>query len=427
MLSDTTRLALGRRPNYDMEWVDNFKRSFSLLIYLGLSRGNPALLGAEIHRRPKGDLVWLHVPNLTRLAATLHFIDRLCVMRPDLNVLVTTVVKTRPDDLPREILWSPISSEHPAAVENFLSHWRPDLCLWSYGSLRPSVIHNTAKRRIPLFLIDVDETSFPSRRWRWFPGLRQTLLRQFDRILVANPRVGQYLVDHKVLASAIESSGLLPEGKVALLCDPQEHVRLTQGFKGRPTWLAMGLCKQEIQAVILAQKHAMRVAHRLLLVAVPDKSDDFGLMVDHALEMGLKASIWQADQMPGDNVQVLVVQNQHDMALWYRLCPISFLGKTLASDTAAFNPYDAIALGSAVLHGPHVSPHAAAFARLSAAGAARQVDNADDIGEAVMALIASDLCATMAVAGWQVLTEGAGVCDRLVDLVCDRLEQPKEL
>jgi 3-deoxy-D-manno-octulosonic-acid transferase len=79
------------------------------------------------------------------------------------------------------------------------------------------------------------------------------------------------------------------------------------------------------------------------------------------------------------------------------------------------------------LHGPHVSPHAAAFARLSAAGAARQVNNADDIGEAVMALIASDLCATMAVAGWQVLTEGAGVCDRLVDLVCDRLEQPKEL
>jgi len=173
VLSDTTRLALGRRPNYDMEWVDNFKRSFSLLIYLGLSRGNPALLGAETHRRPKGDLVWLHVPNLTRLAATLHFIDRLCFMRPDLNVLVTTVVKTRPDDLPREILWSPISSEHPAAVENFLSHWRPDLCLWSYGSLRPSIIHNTAKRRIPLFLIDVDETSFPSRRWRWFPGSRK--------------------------------------------------------------------------------------------------------------------------------------------------------------------------------------------------------------------------------------------------------------
>jgi hypothetical protein len=42
-------------------------------------------------------------------------------------------------------------------------------------------------------------------------------------------------------------------------------------------------------------------------------------------------------------------------------------------------------------------------------------------------LIASDLCATMAVAGWHVLTEGAEVCDRLVDLVSDQLEQPKEL
>ena len=410
-----------------MEWIDNLKRSFSLLIYLGLSRGNRALVGSQTHTRPKGDLVWLHLPNLTRLAATLHLIERLCFMRPDVNVLVTTVVKTRPDALPCDILWSPISSEHPAAVESFLSHWRPDLCVWSYGALRPSVIHNTAKRQIPLFLIDVDETSFPSRRWRYLPGLRQTLLRQFDKIFVANPHVGKYLIENKAPEAVIESPGLLPEGKVALLCDPQEHGRLAQGFKGRPTWLAMGLCKQEIEAVILAQKQAMRVAHRLLLVVVPDKNDDSKLMLEHALEMGLKASLWQDDQLLGDNVQVLVAQNQHDMALWYRLCPISFLGKTLVSDVGAFNPYDAIALGSAVLHGPHVSPHGPAFARLLAVGAAQEVGNADEIGKAVMALIASDLCATMAVAGWQVLTEGAEVCDRLVDLVSDQLEQPKEL
>ena len=110
-----------------MEWIDNLKRSFSLLIYLGLSRCNRALVGAQTQTRPKGDLVWLHLPNLTRLAATLHLIERLCFMRPDVNVLVTTVVKTRPDALPCDILWSPISSEHPAAVESFLSHWRPEL------------------------------------------------------------------------------------------------------------------------------------------------------------------------------------------------------------------------------------------------------------------------------------------------------------
>ena len=410
------------------EWIENLKRSSSLRIYLGLSRGNRTLLGAEAIARPKGDLVWLHLPNLSRLAATLHLIARLCFIRPDIKVLVTTLVKTRPEQLPLEILWCPIVSEHPSSVESFLSHWRPDFCLWSYGALRPILIHNTAKKQIPLFLIDVDASSFPVRqwRWRWFPGLRQTVLGQFEKIFVVNPTVGQQFVANSGSRTVIEPIGLLQEGKIALVCDARKHSRLSQCFKARPSWLAMGLCKQEIQSVILAQKHAMRVAHRLLLVIVPNKADDCALTVDHALGLGLKAELWQVESVPGDNVQVLVAQNSQDRALWYRLCPISFLGRTLVSDIEAFDPYDAIALGSAVLHGPHVSPHASSFAKLSAVGAAQEVNGAEEIGKAVMALIASDLCATMAVAGWQVLTEGAEVCDRLVDLIGERLEQPKE-
>ena len=64
--------------------------------------------------------------------------------------------------------------------------------------------------------------------------------------------------------------------------------------------------------------------------------------------------------------------------------------------------------------------------RLASVQAAQERDSADEIGKAVMTLIASDLCATMAVAGWQVLTEGAEVCDRLVDMVSDQLEQSGE-
>lgn len=410
-----------------MEWIENLKRSFSLLIYLGLSRGNRALLAVEPEVRPKGDLVWLHLPNLARLAPTLHLIERLSLIRPDIRVLVTTLVKTRPEHLPARILWSPIASEHPVSVERFLSYWQPDLCVWSYGALRPSIIYNSAKKRIPLFLIDVDDTSFSSRRWRWFPGLKQSMLQQFEHIFVADSEVGRLLIENKASQEVIEPLGLLQEGQVPLLCDAQAHGALAQSFKGRPTWLAMGLCEQEVQAVFSAQKQAMRGAHRLLLVVVPYQATHGALILKKALEMGLKAEVWNANSVPADTVQVLLATDQQDAALWYRLCPITFLGRTLVGDVAAFDPYDAIALGSAVLHGPHVSPYAPSFARLSAVGAAREVGSADEIGNAVMALIASDLCATMTVAGWRVLTEGAEVCDRLVDLVSDRLEQLEEL
>jgi 3-deoxy-D-manno-octulosonic-acid transferase len=409
-----------------MEWIDKLKRSFSLLIYLSLSRGSPVLSGPEPHNRPTGNMVWLHLPNLALLAASCHLIERLCVLRPDVNILVTTVSKTRPDHLPSDTFWSPIASEHPSAVESFLDHWRPDLCLWSYGNLRPSLLHNAAKKNIPLYLIDVDETSFQTRRWRWFNTLRRTILRRFQAILAITPKAGAIAVKNGAPREIVKTWGALQEGKVPLLCDDDEWIRLTQCFRGRPVWLASGLETAEVEIIILAQKYAMRVAHKLLLVLALERAEDLEMMQEVVVQMGLKAALWRTGDVPNDNVQVLLAPDTTDLGLWYRLCPISFIGKTLVSDIGAGDPYEAAALGSAVLHGPHVAPYAPSFMRLASVEAAQERCSANEIGKAVMTLIASDLCATMAVAGWQALTEGAQVCDRLVDMVNDQLEQSGE-
>lgn len=409
-----------------MDWIEKLKRSFSLLIYLSLSRGNPALSGPKPENRPAGNLVWLHLPNLTLLAASVHLIERLCAVRPDVSILVTTVLKIRPERLSPDIFWSPIPSEHPYAVEGFLTHWRPDLCLWSYGNLRPSLLHNAAKKNIPLYLIDVDDTSFQTRRWRWFNTLRQTTLRRFQAIWTVTPNAGTIAVQNGAPKEIVATLGALQEGKVPLPCDENERSRLTYCFRGRPIWLAAGLATAEVETIMLAQKHAMRVSHKLLLVLVPDRAEDIEMMQDLAVQMGLKAALWHTGEVLNDNVQVLLAPGITELGLWYRLCPISFIGKTLVSGIGAGDPYEATALGSAVVHGSHVAPYAASFVRLASVQAAQERDSADEIGKAVMTLIASDLCATMAVAGWQVLTEGAEVCDRLVDMVSDQLEQSGE-
>jgi 3-deoxy-D-manno-octulosonic-acid transferase len=409
-----------------MEWIEKLKRSFSLLIYLSLSRGNPAISGPKPDNRPPGDLVWLHLPNLALLAPSVHLIERLCALCPDLNILVTTVSKTRPERLSSDIFWSPITSEHPYAVEGFLTHWRPNLCLWSYGNLRPSLLHNAAKKNIPLYLIDVDDTSFPNRRWRWLNTLRQTTLRQFQAILAVTPNAGTIAVKNGAPKEIVASWGALQEGKVPLLCDEDEWIRLTNCFRGRPIWLAAGLATAEVRTIILAQKHAMRVSHKLLLVLVPERVEDIEMIQDIAVQMELKAALWRTGEVFNDNVQVLLAPSITELGIWYRLCPISFIGKTLVPDIGAGDPYEAAALGSAVLHGSHVAPYAASFVRLAGVQAAQERDSADEIAKAIMTLIASDLCATMAVAGWQILTEGSEVCDRLVDMVSDQLEQSGE-
>ena len=76
------------------------------------------------------------------------------------------------------------------------------------------------------------------------------------------------------------------------------------------------------------------------------------------------------------------------MGLWYRLAPVAYTGNSLRVPGAVLtgkNPFEAVALGTMVIHGPDVGNFAEAYARLSAAGGALQVDDAAAMARAVVA------------------------------------------
>ena len=122
----------------------------------------------------------------------------------------------------------------------------------------------------------------------------------------------------------------------------------------------------------------------------------------------------------------MVTDDPGDRGLFFRVAPVSFLGSSLVQGNGGCDPLDAAALGSAVLYGPKVRHFMASYTRLAAAGAARIVNDADALGTAVSRLIAPDQAATMAHAGWDVISQGAALTDRVVDLVQDALDQRSE-
>ncbi|MEL7153832.1 MAG: 3-deoxy-D-manno-octulosonic acid transferase, partial [Pseudomonadota bacterium] len=77
---------------------------------------------------------------------------------------------------------------------------------------------------------------------------------------------------------------------------------------------------------------------------------------------------------------------------------------------------------SAVLYGPNVRAYLQSYSRLAAAGAARIVNDADGLGRAVSQVIAPHHAARMAMAGWEVVSRGATVADRVFDLVQSALD-----
>ncbi|WP_246035916.1 3-deoxy-D-manno-octulosonic acid transferase [Aliishimia ponticola] len=376
--------------------------------------------------RPPGEVVWFHLGHIKDHAAVLDIIDRLVVHRTGVNVLLTTSPgrshpKTRIDDRPG-LITEQVPDEHPHAVDEFLDHWRPDMCLWLWGGLRPNLVHETSRRNIPMHLIAAEPAGFDSRRDRWLPELSRQVLRSFVSATAASSPALERLARLGLPREKMElQPKLRPTGRV-LPCQSSDLDEITQYLAGRPVWLAAQTQKQEWSPVLRAHRAALRNAHRLLLVLEPTESTDLEELCALIDRHGLTRGIWGNGEWPDETVQVLIADIPGELGLWYRLATVSFLGSSLGAGQAGIDPFEAAALGTAILYGPNVGSRLNSYTLLANAGAARIVNDADSLATAVHRLVAPDQAAVMAHAGWDVTSQGAEVVDGVVDLIQNGLD-----
>ncbi|MFC6636382.1 3-deoxy-D-manno-octulosonic acid transferase [Sulfitobacter sp. JBTF-M27] len=403
-------------------------RSLGLAAYRALTRRGEVPKDAPVQPRPKGELVWLHAGEVGNLLAVQDLAARLISTRTDLSVLITlpddeaSPTRSAPPRTDSAILQINAPSEHPAAVSAFLDHWSPDAAIWVWGGLRPNLILEATDRACPMFLIDADVGGFDKRRDRWLPDLTRQLLTRFKAVFARSAAGQRRLVQLGLLSDEVEQTSPLLAGGQALGCSDTDLTELSAAMGGRPAWFAAQLLPKEIPIILSAHKRASRLSHRLLLILQPSAPGQAQTAVDQATEQNLNVIRWEEGQFPDETTQVMVTDDVANQGLFFRVAPVSFLGSTLIQGEGGCDPLDAAALGSAILYGPRVRHFMASYSRLAAAGAARIVNDADALGAAVSTLIAPDHAATMAHAGWDVISQGAALTDKVVDLVQDTLD-----
>lgn len=383
-------------------------------------------LGATDLVRPEGPLVWMHVGSETEALGMPDLIDRLREERDDLGILITTA-RYGPDELlaarlPRDVLLQSAPYGVGPGAEGFLAHWRPDVAIWADSLLEPVLIEAAHRAGVTMVLVDARVPERPG--WRWLPGIRRALLRRFSHVLAGDARADAGLRALGVPASKIEVTGFLQEGGAPLTCSQAERDSLAELLAARPVWLAAGATPKELEMIVAAHQQAMRRAHRLLLVLAPEPVES-GPDLAAALEAeGWVVGLRSKEDEPEQDVEIFIADLPDELGLWYRLSPISLIGGTLHGEPGfgARNPYEAAALGSAVLFGPHMGLWRESYTRLREAGAARAVADTASLARAVEYLLAPDKVAEMASAAWEVTTSGAEATDRVVALVLDALD-----
>lgn len=398
--------------------------SLSLTTYLTLARREALTWDSGSHARPSGSLLWLHCGDPNRILVLTQLGLRIATQRGDTRVLITlSPNQSPPKGLPDNVLFCPAPSENPADVQKFLIFWKPDALIWSGPMLRPALIHGADQSKVPMVLVDADELTVENKNWRWIPDSLRATLQSFICIYATTPASAFRLRRLLGLAAPVEDSGPLIEESPALTCSETDLEDLGEVLRGRPVWLAARVQTGELRAVLAAHKASMRLSPRMLLIIVPDKPQDSGAVLSACEEGGWRMSLWDNGEMPDEKTQVLLAEDARELGLFYRIAPMSFMGSSLVAGEGGRNPYEPAALGSAVLYGPGVRQHLDAYSKLAKAGAARIVKDADSLSAAVASLLAPDKVANMVHAGWEIVSEGAMVADRIIERVNDAMDQ----
>ncbi|MEM6563610.1 MAG: glycosyltransferase N-terminal domain-containing protein [Pseudomonadota bacterium] len=408
-------------------------RSFGLAAYRAFSRKTSVRTYKPSAPRPNGTVLWIHAASTENVLAIEDLAARICAVRHDLFVLITL-----PEDAllasQRTTVWSPDAqvchdatpSEHPDAVTQFWSHWSPDMVIWTWGNLRPNVLNEGHKRGCPMVLIDADSNGFDSRIDRWLPELSGQLLAPFLAHFVRSGTVLHRLEALGVRLQTIDVTPPLLAGGQALPCAESDLTELSATLTGRPVWLACNLHPRELPSVLGAHRRASRMSHRLLLIVQPERDSDEVAFTQPIAEAEFRYAHWDAGEEPDDTTQILFASDPRDLGLFYRIAPVTFMGGSLTQGCVGRNPFEAATLGSAVLYGPNVRAFMPFYTRLAKAGAARIVKDEETLAAAVTHLIAPDEAAAMAHAGWDVISQGADLTDRVISLVQSVLDGEME-
>ncbi|WP_299147153.1 glycosyltransferase N-terminal domain-containing protein [uncultured Tateyamaria sp.] len=400
--------------------------SLGLAAYRTLSgrRAPPDYTPAQ--KRPEGEVVWIHAAEEGNNRALNDLAHRLVAMRHGCHIVLTCASGSFEVQRGASVINADVPPDHPVVTDAFIKHWHPDVVIWSWGGFRPNLILSAAESGARMILIDAARDGFDGRRDRWLPEVPKRLLSQFSHVIARDQQAHLRLAQLGQALNAIElAAPLHPFGRTLSVAET-DIAEMTEALGGRPVWLAARAVINEGRTILAAHRIAVKTSHRLLLILHFSDHSEEEKLAEIAQEMGLRIARWSVGELPDDNTQVLLADDDEDLGLWLRIAPVTFLGGSLRSGQSVIDPYAVAAHGTAMIYGPNVGAHVDAFTRLMNAGAARIVNSTESLGRAVIQMIAPDHAAQMAMAGWEVVTQGADTLDRIIELVqahLDRIDQ----
>jgi 3-deoxy-D-manno-octulosonic-acid transferase len=292
----------------------------------------------------------------------------------ELQVLVTSGTVTSAtlarERLPGDVIHQFLPLDAPRFVYRFLDHWKPNLGLFIESDLWPNLIVASSRAKIPLILVNgrMSEQSFLG--WRSLPKTAASLLGKFDLCLAQSALDAERF--RQLGMAEIHVTGNLKLDVPAPPVDEGNLSALQAAIVGRPVIAAASTHPGEEIAAIEAHRRLRESFPRLLTIIVPRHPNRGRGILDLALAAGMRPVLRSSGVLPDPGIDIYIADTLGELGLIYRVAPIVFMGGSLV-EHGGQNPIEAVKLGAAILHGPHVWNFTEIYAALDAARGAQEI------------------------------------------------------
>lgn len=369
------------------------------------------------YRQPApGKLIWVHAVSVGETRAAQPLIEGLQTRWPGYRILLTGMTPTGREAGQQvygdQVVQAYLPYDYPGAVDRFFRHFSPVFGVLMETEIWPNLLAGASRKRVPVVLANA---RLSARSARGYGRVRALVGPAFASL---SGVAAQTAADAERLAGLGARNAEVCGNLKFDVAPPADKIALGQGWRhalgGRPVWLAASTREGE-EALILAAWRLV-VDKEALLVLVPRHPQRFEEVANLLLQQGLRV-VRRSTGMPAADTQVWLGDSMGEMAAYYALADLAFVGGSLLP-LGGQNLIEAAACGCPVLVGPHTFNFMQATGDAIAAGAAQRVASPEMLGATVNRLFgAKTELAAMRLAACEFAHAHQGAAGRMLALI----------
>lgn len=368
--------------------------------------------------------VWIHAVSVGEVGVARTLLAEIARRAPGraLGLSVTTAAgfEMAKKILPPDVALFAFPLDFARPVERALDGVRPGLVLLTETELWPLFLQRTARRGIPVALVNgrLSERSFP----RYFL-VRKTFSRVLERVSLFAMQTAEdarRIVSVGAPSERVQTTGNL---KYDLPVPPAfaDEARLRRAASGRPVLVAASTAEAE-EALVLDAWESVPEEARPLLAIVPRRPERFepvaALLASRGFQVIRRSRPDAAGEEPNPGrPAIYLLDSIGELASLYREASLAFVGGSLVP-AGGHNPIEAWAAGTPTIVGPHTQNFREIVSEGERLGILDRVDDAAALGASIRSSLQDrEALARRGEAAREAVAAGRGAVSRTADLV----------